>query len=301
MTPPSTTIVVVNWNGRHLLSDCVTPLIEDGLPVVVVDNSSTDESVVLLADEFPTVDVVVNATNVGFAAANNIGIAQASTELVLLLNNDTVPNARAVTELDEFMRANPAVGIAGPTLVYPDGSPQESCGPGPNLWTESLGKTMLHRLLPGRRSWAPTGSRQVDWVTGAALCIRRDLALELGGLDEDFFMFYEDLDLCTRVRKAGWEVWFVATRPIVHIGGASRRRVEAETLVHSYHSTFRYFDRHGPRWRSLVIRVITVPELALRSLLWGAMAALPSRRSLARERLRAYRRVLRSLTAPSTA
>lgn len=285
-------IVVVNWNGATLLEPCLAPLVYGQLQVVVVDNNSSDDSLDVVREKFPGIDVIANSTNLGYAIANNQGIRQVETGLVLLLNNDTIPNPATLDRLVEFFAAHPTAGVAGPSLANADGSPQPSCGPGPNLWTEFLGKTMLHRIIGGRE-WAPEVDRNVDWVTGAALCIRRDLALALGGLDEGFFMFYEDLDLCARVREAGYEVWFVATPPIVHLGGATRKRIEAKSLVDSYRSVDRYFAKHGPRWRWWIVRAMTIPEMILRSAVWGVMWLRRSRRQLAGERLRAYRSIVR--------
>lgn len=290
---PPLSIVIVNWNGAELLPACLDPLADNGFEVILVDNGSTDGSRALLDRSYPWVAVVANDDNVGFAVANNQGIARATGDYVLLLNNDTVPDPAALRDVVTFLDDHPGVGIAGPALADPDGSPQPSCGPGPNLGTELLAKTMLHRLLPGIRARAPRRTQPVDWVTGAVLFVRRDLARQLGGLDEEMFMFYEDLDLCARARERGPEVWFVATSPIVHIGGATRRTVEAETLVHSYRSTDRFFARHGPAWRRRLLRVMTVPEMALRSLLWSVLALVPRRRAVARSRLRAYRTILR--------
>lgn len=290
---PRLTVVVVNWNGEDLLPACLTPLGGAEFEVIVVDNGSADGSLDLLAESFPGAIVVANEANRGFAVANNQGIRLASAPAVLLLNNDTLPDPAPLLALGDFLAEHPEVGIVGPSLVFPDGRRQPSCGRGPNLRTEITGKTLLHRLAPALRVRAPLRSCQVDWVTGAALCIRRDLALSLGGLDESMFMFYEDLDLCARVREAGSQVWFLATQPIVHIGGASRRRVEAESLIHSYRSTDLFFARHGPSWRRRLIRMLTVPEMLLRMGVWGALFATPSRRDLARERLRAYRAILR--------
>ncbi|GAC1362776.1 MAG: glycosyltransferase family 2 protein [Actinomycetota bacterium] len=286
-------IVIVNWNGADLLTACLQPLVQGDCEVIVVDNGSKDSSLALLEESFPTVTVIANPDNRGFAVANNQGLRLTTAPAVLLLNNDTIPDTAALAQLSEFLEHHPRAGVVGPTLVSTDGSPQPSCGPGPNIWTEVLGKSLLHRLVPGLRSRAPSATCQVDWVTGAALCIRRELALELGGLDEAMFMFYEDLELCARVREAGQEVWFVATTPIVHIGGASRRRAETESLLHSYESTGLFFARHGPRWRHRLIRVLTVPEMMVRIGVWSALFVARSRRGLARERLRAYRKILR--------
>lgn len=290
---PPLSVVIVNWNGAELLPACLAPLQGVGLEVIVVDNGSIDGSIALVAQSFPKVVILANGSNVGFAQASNQGLRSATGEAVVFLNNDTVPRADALLALAAFLRECPAAGVVGPTLVNLDGSPQPSCGPGPNLWTELLAKSLVHRVLPGLRTLAPAASRPVGWVTGAALCLPRSVALGLGGFDESMFMFYEDLDLCARVRESGREVWFVATPPIVHLGGATRRRVEAESLIHSFRSADRYFMRHGPEWRRRLLRCLTVPEMVLRSLVWQLVSLKPELRTLARERQAAYGAILR--------
>jgi GT2 family glycosyltransferase len=291
--PQVLSIVIANWNGADLLPACLEPLADSGYEVIVVDNGSTDGSCALLRESFPWVRLVENRDNLGFSKANNQGIAIATGHYLLLLNNDTYGNQGTLRDLVAFMDSHPKAGIVGPSLTNSDGTPQESCGPGPNLWTEFLRRTLLHRLFRGVRARAPSKICQVDWVTGAALFIRRDLALSLGGLDEGMFMYYEDLDLCARARQAAYEVWFLPTTPIVHLGGGTRQRALAASLMHSYQSTDRFFVRNGPRWRRELLRAATVPEMLLRGGLWLALGLKTGRRDQARERLRAYRSILR--------
>jgi GT2 family glycosyltransferase len=286
-------VVIPNWNGEGLLPGCLDPLEGAGFEVILVDNGSVDGSLELLRSKYPWVRLIANPDNRGTAVANNQGIAEASGEYILLLNSDTVPDPAAFHEAIAYLDSHPEVGIMGPTIVFPDGSPQRSCGPGPNLWTEFLAKTMLHRVLPGIRDKAPRRMCQVDWVTAAAMFVRRKAAEAVSGIDENMFMFYEDNDFCTRVREAGYQIWFVPTTPIVHIGGATRKYVEAQSLIHSYQSAERFFTKHGPEWRRRVWRGATVGEMALRSLLWVVLGLNRERRPLARERLRAYRTIVR--------
>ncbi len=286
-------ITIPNWNGKDLLPGCLDPLKDAGFEVIVVDNGSKDGSVEVLRTGYPWVHLIANEENGGTAVANNQGIAAAGGDYILLLNNDTVPDVAALHQVVSFLDDHPHVGMAGPTLIFPDGSKQPSCGPGPNLWTELMGKTMLARLIPGVRERAPDRACRVDWVTGAAMFLRRDAVEAVAGIDESMFMYYEDNDLCTRIREHGYEIWFVPTPPVVHIGGATRRKVEAEALIHSYRSTERFFEKHGPAWRRRLLRGATVGEMALRSAVWAFLGLKPEHRPQARERLRAYRTILR--------
>lgn len=292
---PPLSVVIPNWNGAELLPGCLEPLAGGAYEVIVIDNASTDSSREMIRERFPWVQLVQNSENRGFAVACNQGIDLAAGIVVLLLNNDTVPDPSALDRLAQFLVDHPRVGAAGPTLVNADRSRQRSCGPGPNLWTELAGRFLLHRVVPGVRTWAPRHDRRVDWVTGAALAAPTEVLRELGGLDEGMFMFYEDLDLCARIRESDREVWFVETAPVVHFHGATRRTVEAQSLVHSFRSTDRYFRRHGPAWRRRLLRWLTGPEMILRSMVWTALWMVPARRALARQRLYAYRTILGEL------
>jgi GT2 family glycosyltransferase len=291
---PTLSIVVLNWNTADLLAICLRSLhtrLTLDYEVIVVDNNSTDHSAAIVRERFPQYRLMVLEENLGFAAGNNVALAEARGRHLLLLNSDTEVLSNALEPLVGFMEAHPRAGIAGPTLWNPDGSLQPSTAPFPTLWNEFLRYTMLYRWFPTRKQVAARENtlRQVDAVTGAALLIRRACYDEIGPLDERFFMFYEDTDWCKRAAQAGWDVYFVPTAGIVHVkGAASSRFARTRTLLDSHRSTVRYFEKHHSRRSLVVLRMITFAGALVRSLRAILQWLLGRDRADQRLRLAAY-------------
>ncbi len=203
-------VIILNWNTRKLLQECLQTLTRphNGLDVevIVVDNASSDDSRDMVRREFPQVKLIANPMNLGFGAGNNVGIPTSAGRYVLFLNSDTQVTEGALKSLVDYADANPDVGILGPKLLNADGSLQYSCRQYPNLATGFLHNTPLGRLLPKNRhaadylmkNWDHATPRDVDWVSGAALMIRRACLDQIGGFDEDYYMYCEDVDLCWR-------------------------------------------------------------------------------------------------------
>lgn len=291
--PPDVSIIIVSWNTADLLAACLRSLrdVDVSAEILVVDNGSTDGSVERVRREFPDVRLIAQAANTGFARANNAGLAAARGRFLLLLNPDTELRRGALRSLVDGMRREPRVGIAGPPLWNPDGSPQPSVQTFPTLGSELLRQTMLHRALPGRlrREARRRDTRAVEVVSGAALCIRRECLESIGPLDEGIFMFYEDTDWCYRAHESGWEIRFVDGPGVVHhkgaaSGGASRTR----TLLASHRGMLHYFRKHhGPR-AVPALRAITLLGVSMRALRAGALLLLGGDRADQRARLSAY-------------
>lgn len=260
---PVLTVATVSWNTRELLQAClraVAPAAGD-LPheIVVVDNGSSDGSAAMVASEFPNVNLIRNPDNRGFASASNQAIARARGQHVLLLNPDAVPPAGSLATLSDYLASHAGVAAVGPTLVDPSGRPGLTYGHFPSLTTALLPLLRpLSGLLPGRPDLhalgvAPpsiggtTEPREVDYASGAALMLRREAIDQVGGLDEGFFLYFEETDLCLRLRQAGWRVvWHPGVR-VVHRGGASRERGSDAALADYYRSLDRYLRKHhGP-------------------------------------------------------
>jgi GT2 family glycosyltransferase len=253
----SCTVVIVSWNTRELLAQCLHSLggthVSNGYAgasyrIVVVDNASTDGSAEMVRVDFPSVQLVANVENVGFARANNQAIRLTNSDYVLLLNPDTIVQAHAIQTLVDFLEATPRVGAAGADLRNTDGSQQESCFPEPSLSRE------LWRLLHldsiqryaeySTREWTPPQAYPVDVVQGTCLLLRRAALEEICLLDEDYFIYSEEVDLCTRLRRAGWSVYWVPAARIVHLGGQSTRQQASRMFLKLYEGKVKFFRKH---------------------------------------------------------
>jgi N-acetylglucosaminyl-diphospho-decaprenol L-rhamnosyltransferase len=242
-------VVVVSYNSRAHLRACVAPLAEaEDIRVLVVDNCSTDGSVASIAD-LP-VEVIEARTNGGFAHGCNLGWGVGEAPFVLFLNPDAAIDAESIQRLARVV-ADPHVGAAAPKIVHPDGALHYSQRRFPHLRSLYAQALFLHRLFPRagwsdevvrtKESYAAPGSP--DWVSGACFMVRRSTLEELNGLDESFFMYWEDTDLCRRLHSLGLEIRFEPTAVAVHVGGASAPRAELLPMLAA--SRIRYSRKHG--------------------------------------------------------
>lgn len=237
-------IVIAHRNGQAVLSECLTSVYcqssEVSLHVIVVDNASVDKSPEMVERDFPSARVICNSANMGFARASNQGWRASSTDLILFLNNDTRVPASALSELAAFMGAHPRAGTCGPRLVQKDGRVQPFAfggDPTPSyLLRRGITRLLLNRPI---HNWNTTSCQEVDWVSGACLLVRRQALEQVGGFDEKFFMYFEDNDLCLRLRRAGWKIYYNPLVSITHFGGASTQQSSFRTQW--YNASLRYF------------------------------------------------------------
>lgn len=297
---PELSIAVVSWNTRDLLRDCLASIYRDGRAarweVFVVDNASADGSADMVASDFPRVELIRSERNLGFSGGNNLALARARGRYLLLLNSDTRVEPGALGGMVDVADGDPRIGVVGPRLVDADGHLELSCGRTPGLGSEIVHKLLLHRLFPFFRfgRWHHQNSRDVGWVTGACLMVRRDAALAVGLLDDGLFMCFEDLDWCMRFGRAGWRVVYAPVSQVVHLEGQSIRQRLGAMLVVSQRSLYYLFQKHFGRPHLHALRGLTVVEMALRTALWSALwLAQPALRGEAAQRLGAYRQILR--------
>jgi N-acetylglucosaminyl-diphospho-decaprenol L-rhamnosyltransferase len=243
-------VVVVAYNSREELRGCVAPLSrEPWANVIVVDNESPDGSLEVVSDL--DVDAVGSGWNGGFAFGVNTGWRRGSAPYVLLLNPDARIEPDYVALLADVLDRDASVGIVGPKIVSPEGELDFSQRRFPRLRSTYAQALFLHRALPGaawtdeviRNADAYERDGEPDWISGACLLVRRTLLEELDGLDESFFMYGEDKDLCRRVRSLGYRVRFVAGATSVHVGGASTPRASSYVMLAT--SRRRYAAKHG--------------------------------------------------------
>jgi N-acetylglucosaminyl-diphospho-decaprenol L-rhamnosyltransferase len=250
---PDVSIIILNWNTRDLLADCLNSLEKatEGLDVemIVVDNASTDGSQDMVRSKFPHVHLIANQENVGFAQGNNQALAVCKGRYALLLNSDAFAQPGAVRALVHLADVQPRAGIVGARLLNPDNSFQASHTPFPNLWQEflilsGLGRLMCGRWYPSRGPEVAKGPQIVDYVEGACLLVRHEALEKVGGLDEAYFMYAEEVDWCYAMREGGWQVWYQPAATVIHLGGGSSRGRSAEREADLYRSRVRFFQKH---------------------------------------------------------
>jgi GT2 family glycosyltransferase len=251
--------VIVSYRSREALLECLAALAADlgAIPheTVVVDNDPVDDTLDAATRAFPGVRGIANRENVGYARAVNQGLAATTAEFVLVMNPDCVPAPGAVPALIQYLRHHPGTAVAGPMILDSDGTLQYSARSFPDHLTFLFNRySLLTRLFPdnpySRRylltDWDHTSVRDVDWVSGACMLVRRTAIAQVGGMDEAFFMFNEDVDWCRRMKSAGWAVTFVPEARVVHHVGASRSKVAPRVILERHRGMIHYFHKHHP-------------------------------------------------------
>lgn len=228
--------------------------------VIVVDNGSSDGSQAMLRECFPNVQLVQNIENVGFARANNQALAVSKGDFALLLNSDAMLLPGAAKALLNLARQAPRAGIVGAELLNKDGSFQASHTPFPDLLQEFMMLSDLGRLLfggyyPSRGPDEEKGPQVVDYVEGACLLVRRDAYKEVGGLDEDYFMYAEEVDWCYSMREKGWEVWYEPSAKVIHLGGGSSLNRPLQREADLYRSSVQFFRKHYGGKAALLLKL----------------------------------------------
>jgi N-acetylglucosaminyl-diphospho-decaprenol L-rhamnosyltransferase len=257
-------VIIVTWNTRELLKKCLAalPAAVNGLSTEtwVVDNASSDGTVEMVREQYPGVRVVANRENRGWAGGNNQALEQSEGRFLLLLNADTEPHPGSLATLVRCLEQHPDVGACGPMLLLGDGSVQGNGRVFPTFWKEFLDVTGLRHLAlkeySRRFGWGRDDFEalaEVDEVTGACLLVRRQVVEQVGLLDERFFMFYDEVDWCFRMKAAGWRVFYVPEAKVVHHIAASVRQVGFEAYRRLFESQQRYFRKHAawPTWMAV--------------------------------------------------
>lgn len=298
-------IIVVNFNTRQLLKNCLESVRQSSdshTQVIVVDNRSSDGSVEMVRTEFSEVQVIENSENSGFAKANNQGIREAQGKCLLLLNSDTIVRPGALQVMSTFLNTYPEVGGVTCRLLNADGSLQAcvSRRPGPlSLLFRLSGLSHLirgdrpRRLLRLYLGWllgatvrsyldpyaASDAAVEVENISAACLMLRREAIAEVGLLDENFFMYFEDIDYCIRLQDAGWKLYYLPASEIVHLVGQSSGGRMRNYSTHSYRSLFYFYHKHYPASSLRVGRLIVLSLSAVRWL-WNLVLSWMSDSSI---------------------
>ena len=297
-------IVIVNWNVRDLLRRCLDSIYKAGAPrleVIVVDNASSDDSVEMVRAGFPTAVLLSNAQNAGFPAGNNQGFAAARGRYVMTLNPDTEIVGDALAEMTAYLDVHHDVGALGPQLLNSDGSVQSSRRRFPTFATALFESTWLQGIAPRRVLAAyfvddrPADvTQEVDWVTGACIVVRRDALESVGGFDEAFFMYSEELDWCKRIKSAGWKIVYLPEAKVIHHVGKSSEQAVAARHIHFQTSKVRYFRKHHGGFVASVLRVFVLAMYLWQIGLESLKALIGHKRDMRRQRIGVYWQVIRS-------
>ena len=305
---PAVSVIIVSYNVRDLLAECLASVRAElarwGQPgeILVIDNASTDGSAELPVLDEPDVRTIRNAANVGFARAVNQALALARGESVLLLNPDARLLPGSLPRLVEYLAAHPEVAVVGPRLLNADGSIQSSRRRFPTLLTGFIESTRLERYFARsrhmRRYYAADlpddRPVEVDWLVGACLLIRRAAIESVGGLDERFFMYFEEVDWCLRLRRAGWRIVSNPAAQVIHHDGRSAVQDLARRQIHFDTSKRAYYRKHFGPGAALALRIFLGATYLFQTGEEAVKLALGHKPALRRERLAAWRRILGS-------
>jgi GT2 family glycosyltransferase len=250
-------VVIVNFLAYDPLADCLESLARfaPSAEVVVVDHQTQPSALERVSGRFPRVRFLATDENPGFAAGVNRGAGATTGDYLLLLNPDCIVTSDP-SPLAEWLALNPNAAVCGAIVREADGSIQASARRFPGITTGLAGRTAwLTRVWP-RNPWtarnlvsgAPTEPVQVDWVSGACMMIRREAFVGVGGMDEQFFLYWEDADLCRRLKDAGWATFYNPAMSVTHLTGRSSRHARAASLIAFHESAYRYYRKHETRW-----------------------------------------------------
>ncbi len=278
MSQINLSVIIVNWNTCRLLRNCLASLVNNPVSnreIIVVDNDSTDGSREMIQTDFSQVRLIANAANKGFAVANNQALAVAQGQYCLLLNSDTIVEPDALNQLITFMNTHPEAGACGPQLLNEDRSLQPSGRALPTFGRAIAGMLPLPPSVRNKMTH-PLEKRDytqiatVEEVSGAALFLRKDALAQTGFLDERFFFFGEDVDLCWRLRKANWQIYYVPQAKIIHLWGGSRKRLSEKMSLLAQRATVLLFQKHGSPMQAiglkLVVFFLTLGKLVYRKI-----------------------------------
>lgn len=303
-------IIIVSWNVADLLRGCLFSIDENrgdlDLEVIVVDSASSDNSVAMMQNEFPWVTLLACGENVGFPRGNNLGLEQANGRYLLLLNPDTVVLDDALSKMMAYMQQNPEVGVLGCQLLNKDGTVQSSKRRFPTMTTAFFESTWLETVAPSgvlasyyAQDLPDNSVNDVDWVMGACMLAPRQVVEEVGGMDEAYFMYSEELDWCRRIKDSGWRVVYYPEAQIIHYVGQSSDQAVVARHINFQQAKLRYFRKYHGRFPAGVLRLFLLLNYGWQMLLEAVKGLMGHKRPLRRQRIQAYWQVIRSGLRPA--
>jgi len=272
-------IVIVNYNNSKLLKENLQSIYDSthktSLDIIVVDNASADDSIEMMRNNFPDVKIIANKENLGFIKASNQGLDVSKGRYAMLLNDDTIVKEGAFDTLVKFMDSNSSAGACGPKLLNTDGTLQRQGS------------------LTGPAFWKATEPKEVDFIMGACLIVRREVLEKVGNLDENLFFYNDDLDWCKRIKNAGWKIFFVPQAEVIHYGGYSTRRsFNKRMFVEGFRGGLYFCKKHYGSAAFQVYRILLIAFFPLALAGLTVSSAFRGFREY-REKLEAYFRILK--------
>lgn len=257
-------VLIVNWNACDVLLECLDSIRQQTrhitYEIIVVDNASADSSVEMVREKFPEVHLIASPTNLGFAAGNNLGMGRARGRYVLLLNPDTVILDGAIEKSVAFADGLPDAGVVGVRTLRENHELVRNCFQYTGLLNLSIAMSGLNHVFPNSRFWGRErmtwwdyeNIRTVDAVAGCYMLVRREVIQEVGGMDERFFMYGEEMDWCRRITRAGWKIYYQPDASIIHYGGISAAQNPFSMHLEQRKSYLLYLSKHHGRLTALL-------------------------------------------------
>ena len=262
-------VIIVNWNAKDYLRKCLDSIFQNkgnlDIEVWVVDNNSSDDSVSMIKGRYKEVKLIENKVNLGFARANNQAIKRAKGDYVLLLNPDTEVYPDSINTMVAFLKKNHRAAMVGPKIFNTDGTIQYECARRyPTPWTQFTVETTLYKRFPKSRFfgsylmtyWNHDNLRPVDCISGACMLIKADVIREVQMFDESYFMYGEDIDLCMKIKKHGYDIWFLPEAKIVHHWGKSSKQVPLQMSIAARESMLLYFRKNFGLLSALTYKIL---------------------------------------------
>jgi GT2 family glycosyltransferase len=279
-------IIIVNFETPDYTIECIRSIIAnpsgDEFEIIVIDNGSRDKSLGMIREAFPEVICIETGTNLGFSKANNLGIHNSHGDFILLLNSDTKITGDILQAMLDYLEFHPEIGILGPRQVDGEGNFTPSCDHFPTFFSEICRKIVHYRLslndyrLRDYMDEQHSNRSAVDWVSGSCLMVRRSALLDAGLLDEQFFMYFEDIDFSRRVQKSGWKIEYFPSQTIVHYGGQSARLNILNVMVENRKSQLYFSRKYFGWWGHVMIRLLLLAKYGVNFIRWSSVLLLAS-------------------------
>jgi hypothetical protein len=269
-------VVIVSWNAKQYLDDCIGSILTEatGLrqEIIIVDNGSSDGSQEMVKSKYSNIHLICNNINLGFARANNIGIKESKGNYIFFINSDVKVLPGSLNYIFEYMNNHKEIGLLGPKVIGLKGETQRSCMEYPTIWRVLCRALAADKIFPNMKIfrsylmtwWNHDDLREVDVVNGCFWAVRKEAIINVGFLDERFFMYGEDIDWCLRFKKAGWKVVFCPFCNIIHAGGGSSENAPTRFYVEKEKANMQLWRKYHNRYSTYLYKIILTGHHTLR-------------------------------------